>query len=321
MAKRFPLLGLRHRLGEGGLFARRQLAGLLPRGRMRILFSRKDDWEPDIRHGFRHSRHRLAFESIADATLEDYDLIVPLTIADLRDLDRSRHRLAHNPLPVPDWHSVNLCNDKYLLNLKLICEGFGEAVPAMARTLPYPHLLKKRIDAWGLNSHVVRDQSHEMRLLRDLDEDDYFHQQIVPGRIEYATHVLFRDGAVIHSLTIAYAFATEVFIRGKHYGESAREVVPCGAHLPMFAAILRAIGFEGLCCFNFKLQDGKPRIFEINPRFGASLSGHFMDFLPHIVASARCRPPHPSATASICLSSACTAAALASSYANVASSM
>jgi hypothetical protein len=31
------------------------------------------------------------------------------------------------------------------------------------------------------------------------------------------------------------------------------------------------LNFQGLCCFNYKLVDGQPVIFELNPRFGGSL--------------------------------------------------
>ena len=35
--------------------------------------------------------------------------------------------------------------------------------------------------------------------------------------------------------------------------------------------ILKKIAYKGLCCFNYKIVDDKPLIFEMNPRFGASL--------------------------------------------------
>ncbi len=186
-------------------------------------------------------------------------------------------------------------------------------VPVMGDALPYPHVFKKRIDAWGMHSHVVQDRSQALHLLRGVDGNNYFRQEFVPGRLEYATHALFRDGVIVHSLSIAYRFDTDLFIRGKRCEALDRAVVPC-AHLPTFAAILRAIGFEGLCCFNYKLLDGQPRLFEINPRFGASLSEHFMAFLPCIMTTTRRRGVRqPSAAATSRLSSVRTTEAFASS--------
>ena len=40
---------------------------------------------------------------------------------------------------------------------------------------------------------------------------------------------------------------------------------------PEFQSILRFIGFNGLCCVNYKLRNERPVILEINPCFGASL--------------------------------------------------
>ena len=50
-------------------------------------------------------------------------------------------------------------------------------------------------------------------------------------------------------------------------------------YLDKFSAILNSIGYEGLCCFDYKVINGKPQIFEINPRFGGSLSAYFFTFL------------------------------------------
>ena len=36
---------------------------------------------------------------------------------------------------------------------------------------------------------------------------------------------------------------------------------------------LWTLGYEGTCCFNYKLVDGAPVILELNPRFGGSLVG------------------------------------------------
>lgn len=41
--------------------------------------------------------------------------------------------------------------------------------------------------------------------------------------------------------------------------------------LQLFNRILRALDYEGTCCFNYKFADGIPMILEINPRFGASI--------------------------------------------------
>ncbi|MNC96669.1 hypothetical protein D3C83_141030 [compost metagenome] len=52
--------------------------------------------------------------------------------------------------------------------------------------------------------------------------------------------------------------------------------------LDSFCEILTLLKFEGLCCFNYKIKDSRPLIFEINPRFGGSLCSYFYPFIRHL---------------------------------------
>ena len=53
---------------------------------------------------------------------------------------------------------------------------------------------------------------------------------------------------------------------------------------------MRAIGFDnGICCFDYKLVDGRPVIFELNPRFGASLVYDAPNFLDAYAGALRAR--------------------------------
>src|SRR3546814_15322262 len=63
---------------------------------MKILISERDGWTHTINRKFRFTQHHATFSDISAATLEDFDLIVPLTIDDLRFLDGVRDRFANN---------------------------------------------------------------------------------------------------------------------------------------------------------------------------------------------------------------------------------
>jgi len=41
--------------------------------------------------------------------------------------------------------------------------------------------------------------------------------------------------------------------------------------LPELGAILPSLRYEGLCCFNYKMDNGVLVVLELNPRFGGSL--------------------------------------------------
>lgn len=105
----------------------------------------------------------------------------------------------------------------------------------------------------------------------------YFCQQVVAGADEYATHILFKNNRIVNSLTIKYTFFSDLPINGKEKMQYSY-VSKCD-YLDKFSAILNSISYEGLCCFDYKVVDNKPQIFEINPRFGGSLSLYFFIFL------------------------------------------
>jgi hypothetical protein len=56
-------------------------------------------------------------------------------------------------------------------------------------------------------------------------------------------------------------------------------------YLDLFSEILARLEFEGTACFDYKIVNGKPVIFEINPRFGGSLCSDITGYLDAYVGS------------------------------------
>ena len=249
---------------------------------LKLLFSPKPEWEGALRKSFRFSKHAVRFEDFNAETLASCDLAVPMTLEDALFASKNLHLIGGSQVLIPQLGSIQLCNNKHLLNTHLIRHGFGKYVPRMLGDVGFPYLLKKKIDNWGLNSHLVENVARETALLATLDEKDYFKQQLVPGSEEYATHLVVRDGKVLSSLTIKHSFRRDAFVFGM-WGlrPEYRTVSPCN-HLALFADILKSVGFCGLCCVDYKLQNGVPAIFEINPRFGGSLAPFFFSFIRHL---------------------------------------
>jgi len=254
---------------------------LLLRRRLRILFSDSmPGWREMIETGFRYTGHEVRFAPLTESDLDQHDLVVPLTIADTTWLIGRQPLLARKPLPLPTLECVRLCDDKARLNGALAERGFGDLIPAMGGALPFPYLVKKRIDESSVNTHVVADPQDEQRFEELLASPEYFSQELVAGRDEYATHILFQGGAITCSLTLKYVFDTPTPVKGKDQF-TYRTITRC-RFLDEFTAILSSIGFEGLCCLNYKVRDGRPLLFEINPRFGGSLSPYFACFVEHL---------------------------------------
>ena len=246
---------------------------------LKILFSNKEDWKSFIKKGFQFTSHKIYFSELSSENFQDYDLVVPLTISDLKYLNDKGNLIKHNPIPIPSIQTIQLCDDKYLFNESLIDMGFGDFVPKMGITRAYPYIVKKRIDAWGENSHIISDEQQEGEVAEILNHPEYFTQELVPGPTEYATHIFFKNQKVVCSINIKYVFEKGTPIKGKD--KVIYEKICHCPYLDLFSSMLMAIGFEGICCFNYKVYDDRPFIIEINPRFGGSLCPYFFSFAKH----------------------------------------
>ncbi|MCA9432846.1 MAG: hypothetical protein KC940_20185, partial [Candidatus Omnitrophica bacterium] len=121
------------------------LSRIHPKRSLRILFSDQEGAKHLIQKGFSRTRHEVAFGEFTRSSVVEYDLIVPLTIADIDRLNGMRDLIASNPLPIPADKCVRLCDDKILLYEFLTANGFDNVVPKTDGALKIPYLLKKRI--------------------------------------------------------------------------------------------------------------------------------------------------------------------------------
>jgi len=113
-----------------------------------------------------------------------------------------------------------------------------------------------------------------------ITDPGYFCQELVSGPSEFATHILFVGRRIVKALNIKYEFESATPI--KEQDADCLKVVHRCPHLDLFARMLRAIQFEGLCCVNYKVAQGRPMLLEINPRFGGSLAPYFFSFVRHL---------------------------------------
>ena len=110
---------------------------------------------------------------------------------------------------------------------------------------------------WALNNHRFKDQR-------------YLVQEYVEGDVEYVTQVMCKDGEVLWNVT----FEGSVPKDGKvNMGPFANmNIVTMEPEvLAVFRKIFKLANYSGPANVNFKLRDGKPVIFESNPRFGGSM--------------------------------------------------
>lgn len=254
---------------------------LKPHKKLNILFSNKLDWKDSIRSGLSFTDHEVYFDNFIDQDFSKFDLIVPLTIDDILYLNTQQNKILNNAIPIPNKESVLLCDDKDAFNTFLISNGFSDYIPTTGVKLKFPYILKKKVDVWGANSFIIDNKNKELEFEDKINNiGEYFTQELILGKTEYATHILCKKNRIVYSLNVKYTFANDMPIKGKD--KPLFMTIISSHYLDLFSTILELINFEGLCCFNYKIVNGKPLIFEINPRFGGSLCPFFFTFLDHI---------------------------------------
>lgn len=261
---------------------------------MKILFGLKPDWREVLQAGLSRAGLALHMAALEDEAVEAFDAVVPLTLGDRHYLQGLAGQGRKVPALLVDGAVEALCHDKLALNRRLIALGFGPHVPVLFDAWPqapgdYPVILKLRRDFWGMNSRVV---SAPPCPSEPLDEAQGFLQAYVPGAEEYATHMLLASGRIRFEGSLRYlmtAVPGEVYVKGQHRSPLAMtwlEQTP-PAWLDLFARMLEAIGFrEGTCCIDYRVgDDGRISVFEINPRFGWSLSQRVVPYLESYLAA------------------------------------
>lgn len=134
----------------------------------------------------------------------------------------------------------------------------------------FPLIVKPRIASGGKGSRIVFS-AEELTP----DDEALLAEEYIPGGEEYATNILFVNGEAVAHASYRKKAKTSVYILGQ--GESDQKHIvsePCETpFLPFFETVLRAADFCGICCVDYKVRNGEPKIFEINARLGFTLAG------------------------------------------------
>jgi hypothetical protein len=242
-----------------------------------ILYSEKEWWDVLLQKGPFARNFDVSFSSFGNRVFSDFDMVVPLTISDLEICMDRRSEMPNNRIPIPCQESFNICNDKRLFNDFMLSHNLSDYVPGELMAEQFPFMLKKITDEGGANTFIIENTRDLDVYKEQYDSLEFFTQNIIPGKKEYALHVVMKEGKIVNALNIVYRFKKDCYVKGKdHYIYRA---VCSNKHLDIFEQILREMKYEGLCCINYKDQNGLPKIFEINPRFGGSLCEFFYPFM------------------------------------------
>ncbi len=243
-----------------------------------ILFS-NTPWEEEIRRTFRQTRHRIGFAKLDGNNGGAFDLVVPLNIPESKRLSDNPGLYPRNRLPLPDSRLIALYDDKPAFFDHLRAEGLTRYIPSGDRD-KLPLMLKVKVGGDGKGCHLILSEEDQDRHANKLDSPDYFIQQMIPGRREYATHMLMSNGRLQAALGVEYEFDKPYPIKGQDKPVAVR--LQRDPFLDDWVRLLARHRYEGLCCVNYKILEGQPLLLELNPRFGGSLALFFFSFLRHL---------------------------------------
>ena len=245
-------------------------------GSKKILFSPWPEVERNLGLSFKHTQHEIVFGEVPPGG-GDFDLVVPCLLPALQAAGKDEVLKQRNPLPIPSAEAIDLCDDKAALNAFLETRGFGRHLPRKAPVGHYPYILKLRRDSCARNAHRIAGLIEEQAHAAIIDSHDYLRQEWIGGSTEYTAHLLHYGGRVHRALSISFLMQDGCAVRGRDPVVLHRR---CPVrHVPLFESMLNVVGFEGLCCVNYKERDRVPILFEINPRFGFSLAPYFSAFV------------------------------------------
>lgn len=138
----------------------------------------------------------------------------------------------------------------------------------------FPCVVKPPSGGAGRGIYIAKKSS-------DINEDkeNILLEEYLPGTVEYATSIFYKEGRFLHLKTYSKTVKKEPFILQQESKVDIRssETLYEKIFLEIVDALCNGKGYC-LCSFNYKVVDGVPKIFEINPRTGYTLALHSKDF-------------------------------------------
>lgn len=204
------------------------------------------------------------------------NVIFPTTISGLKFLQKNREELLQAGLKflIPGRDVLDLLQNKRTFYQTMVKYGFDKFIPQLyghPDALQFPCIKKNESGSGGKNQVIVYDREGIGRLTGK----ELFCEYLT-GNIEYATNILFVNNTVNYHVSFEKKANSNFYILGvgdNRYSEVGSKLVPCQC-LDIFEQILARFRYQGFCCFDYKIVEGLPKIFEINPRLGFSNSIH-----------------------------------------------
>jgi len=239
-------------------------------GTKTILFSKGIEWETQIRDKIKC--HATFFYDFDEVDPELFDIVIPLSLNAQKYINKYNQYLINRKAIVPSDYCIDLCNNKFNFYKFLIDNNFNDFVPVVNCHQKFPYILKKNIGEFGLGTIIINNENDERENIKKINSEKYFTQEYINGKEEYTAHIICVNNKIIYFRVLMFVFSETCFVKGKYFEPERVVIVNHEKYKKLFEDILFIMDYHGICCFNYKVCDGNVKIFEINPRFGGSLT-------------------------------------------------
>lgn len=270
-----------------------------------VLKTQFSDWAPAIDQAAARSGGRLVVKDFADpdttiAYCKRHNLtaIVPTTYPQMKAVAAAYGRFARAGIKVatsPDHSLVETFDDKSRFARFMMDHGLDDLLPdvyamstpdgpATLAPVAYPCILKLGVTFGGVGSSVHLDERMPPNIHKFGRHESFILQRFIPGGTEYGGHFYLESGDIKRFVYYKSTRDAQQHVqRGRVPKNAYRKRDDLPAH-DRFVDLFARVDYTGYACADFKLEDGVPKIFEINPRLGGTLVHDVDDLLAFLFA-------------------------------------
>lgn len=194
-------------------------------------------------------------------------IIIPLRVTEIRNCPKDFASL------VPSIGNLDLFDNKGNFYEFMIQSNLEKYIPRLIeyQDISFPILIKRLDLSSGIGIQYVEnwDTLNEWINHDIFANKQFILQEYIEGDVEYVTHIVCRDGVILWSVTLQGTVPMEKKVNSGAFAQEISKLEP--EHLSIFGQIFKLANYSGPACINFKISNGNPLVFEVNPRFGGSL--------------------------------------------------
>lgn len=174
------------------------------------------------------------------------------------------------------YDSIRLLNNKAKFTQYFINNDLTKYIPKTyviksdkinyEQQINYPCIYKPCIGSLGSNIRIIKDNN-------DLNFDlgnNYIIQEYIQNKNEYVGNFIVHNGKIIYSIILKETFDDDLYY--KNFSAKNYDIINITNNVSeTFNTIFTKLNYTGMACADYKIINDKVIIFEINPRFGATI--------------------------------------------------